>query len=371
MALILPHSFHAALCLDEMNMKSGSFGLEFMAISLLRAFSSKRIARLAYRYARLQYPEPNDLRFRLRFYLRSLFSLQSSATWFQLLDQLAPLRQCLKHEPEMSEKLHRPYRRTGFTSMERFQLVHNHIRVCEQLGWSELMASSYGKTYEIACFTDRNDHPLRLILARPGQFGKEGEIALHLMDGEVRLYSACFSFRVENGLQELDIGSIQGPSFADGRQRIRDLTRSLHGLRPRSLILEGLRAIASSTACSRLRVVGNSSHIYRSLRKRRSIAFDYDAFCMEVSGAIANGQDWLLPAQLEVRPLNEIPSKKRAEALRRRTLLEDLGNQIQARTALATEPNHVRINPARHQSNDLGDRNGYPVPRLSGSAVPG
>jgi len=354
---------------NEMNMNIGTVALEFLPISLIRAFSSKRIARLTYRYAQREYPEHNDVGSRVRFYLRSLFSLQPTALWFQLLDQHPFLRKCLKHEPEMSEKLHRPYRRAGFTCMERFRLLRDHIKVCERLGWSELMASFYGKPLEIACFADRNGHPFRLILARPGQFGKEGEIAMHLMDGEVRLYSTCFSFRLDNGLQELDIGSIQGPSMADARQRIRDLTRDLHGLRPRSLILECLRAIASSSGCSRLRAVGNSNHIYRSLRKRRSIAFDYDAFCKEEPGTVQDGRDWLIPVQLEVRPLNEIPSKKRAEALRRRTLLVELGNQIQAKTVSAAVHDWVRADPLRPQSYDLGDRNGYLGSRIKLTAL--
>lgn len=77
-------------------------------------------------------------------------------------------------------------------------------------------------------------------------------------------------------------------------------------------------------------MVGNTSHIYRSLRKRRDIAFDYDAFCAEEKGTATSAGDWLLPQRAELRPLADIPSKKRAETRRRRALLEQIDGRIQA-----------------------------------------
>lgn len=307
-------------------------------LSLIHALSSKRVARLAYRYSHRLYPKQGEEIKRVRFYLRSLLSLRSSAIWFQSLDNCASLRKCARYEPAMAEKLHRPYRRSGLSVKNRLDLVLEHLRIVRLLGWTELVASAYATTVAIANFTDRNGSALRLTLDRPGQFGKEGELALHLVDGDTRLYSACFSFKESGGIRELDVGCIQGPSLQNARQTIRDLTRSLHGLRPRSLILEALRSIANLAGCSRLRVVGNSNHIYRSLRKRRKIKFDYDAFCAEVRGVTANAGDWLLPVCTETRPVTEIPSKKRAEANRRRDLLEQIAHQIQASIRTSNNP---------------------------------
>jgi hypothetical protein len=299
-------------------------------ISLIEALSSRRIVRLANRHSYCLYPKPEEKTKRLRFFLRSLLSLRSSAIWFDALDTSASLDTCARYEPDMAEKLHRPYRRSGLSVKDRLELVLDHNRIVSLLGWSDLVANSYANAVEIASFTDREGSALQLVLARPGQFGKEGELALHLVDGDTRLYSACFSFRKSDGIRELDVGCIQGPDLQDARQNIRDLTRSLHGLRPRSLILEAIRSIADSAGCARLRVVGNANHIYRSLRKRRKIAFDYDAFCTEAKGVTTGTGDWLLPVRAELRPLAEIPSKKRAETSRRRTLLEQIDGRIQA-----------------------------------------
>jgi hypothetical protein len=288
---------------------------------------------------------------RLRFYLRTLFSLRSSAIWFEHLNNSASLRKCARHEPDMAEKLHRPYRRSGLSVQNRLDLVLDHIRIVRLLGWAELVASAYESTMNIAEFTDRNGNAMRLILARPGQFGKEGELAVHLVDGNTRLYSACISLREYNGIRELDVGCIQGPDHQNARQNVRDLTRNLHGLRPRSLILETLRSLAGAADCAGLRVVGNANHIYRSLRKRRTIAFDYDAFCAETGGVAESDGDWLLPVLTEPRQISEIPSKKRAEASRRRTLLEQIDSQIQANIQAA-----IKLENGRPKSASLPAR---------------
>jgi uncharacterized protein VirK/YbjX len=306
--------------------------LEPGMLSLIRTLSNAHVARLADEYAWKLYPEPQQLRRRLRFYLRTLLSLRATTTWFELIDRQADLRACLEHEPEMAEKIHRPYRRAGLPLKTRLSLLQDHVRIAERLGWTKLMARAYGAPETIASFADRTGQMLHLVLGRPAQFGKEGELALHITDADTRLYSTCFSFRETEGRRELDIGCIQGPAAEDGRQKIRDLTRNLHGLRPRSLMLEALRHVAAAAGCDRLRMVGNSDHIYRSIRKRRKIAFDYDAFCAEVEGTVADGPDWLLPVEAEVRPLSEVPSKKRAETARRRALLADIRSQIQAAT---------------------------------------
>ncbi|WP_414041023.1 DUF535 family protein [Acidithiobacillus sp. M4-SHS-6] len=278
--------------------------------------------------ARVLYPQQYHRR--LRFHLRTLFSMRETAIWLDLLHSDANLQACLEHEPEMAEKIHRPYRRAGIRPKTRLALLQDHIEVIKALDMAPLMARAYEQTVLIARFVDKKDQSLQLLLSRPAQFGKEGELALHLTEGDsrTRLYSACFSFRRTDGLRELDIGCMQGPANENGRQKIRDLTHNLHGLRPRSLILSTLRFIAIATDCDRLRMVGNDNHVYRSLAKRREIAFDYDAFCTDEKGANSDGADWLLPVIVESKPLSEVPSKKRAETNRRRALVNDIQDQV-------------------------------------------
>lgn len=181
--------------------------------------SIRRLARLTYRHSHRLYPKPEERLRRWRLYLRSSLSLRSSAIWFDILGEFEYLGKCALHEPEMVEKLHRPYRRCGFSVKDRLKLVLDHNRIVSLLGWPDLVAKAYQDAVEIARFADRDGGVLRLVLARPGQFGKEGELALHLVDGDTRLYSACFSFRKSDGIRELDIGCIQGSNLQDAKQK--------------------------------------------------------------------------------------------------------------------------------------------------------
>jgi hypothetical protein len=234
----------------------------------------------------------------------------------------------------MAEKIHRPYRRVGLNTSTRLALLFNHIKISQDLGLMNILAKASSDPLEIAHFSDRDGTPYLLTLTRPGQFGKEGEVAMHLTNGQERLYTACFSLCEVLGVRELDIGSLQGPGSENGREVIRQLTRGMHGLRPRSLMLEALRAFAQHTHCMRLRMTGNALHIYRSWHKRKDIRFDYDAFCAEITGVQHDSGDWLIPLVGERSPLSEVPSKKRAEATRRRDLLDEVGQSIKSKLPL-------------------------------------
>ena len=265
-----------------------------------------------------------------RFFLRSFFTLRSCTKWFDHLDADPYLRRCVRFEPQLAEKLHRPYRRVGLSTQQRLNLLLEHFNISTQIGLTKIVAITYRESLEIAHFEDREKNTFVLSLTRPGQFGKEGDVAMHLSDGQNRLYSMCFSLRETAGIRELDIGCVQGPDDEKSREMIRQLTRGMHGLRPRSLMLEAARDFAQATHCARLRLVGNHKHIYRSWRKRKDISFNYDEFCADIDASVQDGGDWIIPLVGELRPISEVASKKRAETLRRRNLLETIHQEIMA-----------------------------------------
>lgn len=310
---------------------AGSSLVENLALALVRLIAGAYLARLSFRFAHRLYPatEPRHRTRRLRLYLRTVFYLKATKPWFTMIDRHAVLRRCLRLEPDMAEKLHRPYRRSRFDSEQRAALAFDHVRIVDRLGLGDLVADAYAIPVAVACFNDRNGKPLRIELARPARFEKEGDIAVHLVEGDQRIYSACFSFRTTpSGGHEIDVGCIQGPTMDDAREYIRTLTRRLHGLRPRSIILESLRAIAVATGAEGLRIVGNAGHIYTHLRKRKALHFDYDQYCEEAGGTRNHDGDWHLPAKVDPRPIDQVPAKKRAETIRKRALVDSVSAMI-------------------------------------------
>lgn len=307
--------------------------LDHLLLSLLAAFGGRRFARQAHRHALRIYPDQQRARRRTRLLLRSLALLRSTRKWFSRLDEDALLRHWVRCHPELAEKPHRPYLQRGRSASDRVSLLEAHYRNCAAAGWDSIVETLCTGPLLLAGFVDRDTKPLELQLDRAGQFGKEGEFVLNLVENGERLYSAAFSFRSDGGERELFIGCLQGPACEKGRERVRSLTRACHGMRPRSLMLETMQWLAEQSGCTRLAATGTSGHIYQCLRKRRTIAFDYDACWREFGGEQRSGGDWLLPLHPEHKPLESVASRKRAEAARRNQLREEITEQ--ARTHLA------------------------------------
>ncbi len=150
---------------------------------------------------------------------------------------------------------------------------------------------------------------------RPSIFkGCEGELGLVLSNAEGRvLYRLVFTV-IDDG-STLAIGCLQGPDGADSRDMVRDLTRQMHGLRPKQLMLSLAYAFAKHGGIGHILAVGNDAHPLR--RRGRRFQADYDAFWQEQKGVQGDDGWFLLPATLDRKTEADVPSHHRS-AFRRR-----------------------------------------------------
>lgn len=309
--------------------------LDRILLGLLRGLAGRRTARLALRFGQLIYRTDSkaDTRNRSRFILRSTFYLASTQAWFAQLDTEPGLRRFARLQPELAEKLHRPYARADLDAAQRLEALTAHYRVCKALHWSDLLGAVGHGPVVLAEWVGKDDAPLQLTLTVPGQFAKEGEMAIHLMRDNIRQCTLLASLRETGAARWLDIGCLQGPAGegGEGRDAMRELTKACHGLRPRSLLLDLARVLAAQAGCQHIIAVGNGRHIYRNARKRRDIAFDYDAFWAESGGERRADGDWNLPMEAAVKSMEDVPSRKRAEVTRRRQMQADIQAQAISR----------------------------------------
>ncbi len=163
------------------------------------------------------------------------------------------------------------------------------------------------------------------------QFAKEGDACLQLRSGGEVLFTAAFSLgncTEDASRTVVDVGCLQGPSSQTGRSLVRDTTKLLHGLRPRDLMLESLRAVGASVGAEALIGVSSQRHIYRSWRKRRKFAFDYDAYWLERKGTRRADGDFTVLVDHAPHDVASLPSRKRAEAKRRQGLQINLRKSV-------------------------------------------
>ena len=162
------------------------------------------------------------------------------------------------------------------------------------------------------------------------------QVGLVGADG-VRLYSIGFGC---TDAQTLLIGNVQGPSLKDeGLDRIRDATHAAHGMRPPHLLVHTLRVLAAQWGAARLQGVDPGNHVKGRWNLRDSrLRFDYRAFWAEHEGLRGADGNWTMPLQTALRPLEEVPTKRRAMYRRRYAML----GALQLAVSTLSEARHPR-----------------------------
>ena len=215
-------------------------------------------------------------------------------------------------------------------------MVEDHYRLLLGL-YPDLIDPLYlGEGIELGRYPEGD---YRIVLRHDGTFRREAELALSIVNekGE-RLYSCAFSLAGNERELALVIGSVQGPepSVAEPQGKVRALTRAGHGLRPRSLVVMLVLALAGAMGASRVSAVRMRAHIFQARRyskkKKACLQADYDALWQEF-GAIDLDSNFVRLQPAQRKPLEEIASKKRAMYRRRYEWLDGLERAIRQQFA--------------------------------------
>lgn len=300
---------------------------------VLRRVGGYRVTRQALRHAHRMFPARGagtQLQ-RCRFLLRTGWYLQTSGAWFAFLDATPWRRKQVRLTPKLAELLHRPYRRSDLSDEARLVSAVSHWRSLERSGWITSALNFRQTPAVLAKVRCKDGTTMEVVLCALEQFAKEGDACLQLRRGDEVLFTAAFSLgdcSQDARRIVVEVGCLQGPHSKNGRILVRDTTKLLHGLRPRDLMLESLRAVGASVGASALIGVSGQRHIYRHWRKRRQFAFDYDAYWLERKGTRRADGDFSVSVEHPRHERTSVPSKKRAEAKRRRDLEIDLKSSI-------------------------------------------
>lgn len=159
---------------------------------------------------------------------------------------------------------------------------------------------------------------------------QEGIWMLTLLDAE-QLPLFMLSFSVVGSVAY--VGAVQGavPDEA-GRERIRRVTKALHGLRPPHAVLEVFRALMIAWGVPVIQGVDTAHQVKAAegSRAHEAVHFDYRAFWQEAGGTQGADAHWQLPLALERRPLEEVDARKRAMYRRRYLMLDALAQAIRS-----------------------------------------
>lgn len=258
------------------------------------------------------YPESKGwdrIRKNWRFRLWALLHPQAVRRMLSLVEQPI-LAKVLNDNPQLLERPLKPYLCVDLSLMQRVEFLEQHfLFVAERFGerCTEIMSD---QGVSLLSIEDKNGEAYDIRLNRGAS--REGSIGLSLVNqAGTTIYSISFHFS-DHG-KTVYIGALQGPSekIKNRQQIIKDLTRTVHGLRTKALMVELALLVSRQLGVERCYAISNRGHIYQALRyigsKRNKVSFDYDELWTEYEAEKISRYRYrvaMMPARKEIETLN-------------------------------------------------------------------
>ena len=281
-----------------------------------------------YRIAKQLYPDDQAhiyhplWQYRYKFVCRALFYRSA----INKLIEGIPKRMMVmltRNDKRFIEKPLRPYITVKSNPEERTNLVLSHYQfVSEHLTNEQIKGiyqTDYG--YELTKIIVGEDE-YRIVLDNDGRYQKEGEMTFKVLAADNTPFYAV-SFVIHTNAQQercLSIGGLQGPeSTPENNAKIKKLTKSLNGLRPKDLMVKLVIMLANAWNVDRILAVNNSAHIYRAKRYggNHRVRANYNTH-WESQGATPFDKDFYEISKIDIRKEQEDISRPKRAMYRRR-----------------------------------------------------
>lgn len=263
----------------------------------------------------------------LRRAVRAMAYPQEALAWFEWLD--SPLGKLVhERDADLAFKPFRNFQSIRWNLAQRIKVVHYSLEQGGVLRDSLLR----NEGVHVATLRLRSGKEIPINLGIHPRFRQEGLFVLFLgREGKDSWISLmAFALASEGGLC-CTVGCVQG--MKDGAERTRELTKELHGLRPKALMVFMAQVIATTLGAESIRGIG--SHIqptYNRLNLGIHVdsepSFDYDALWAEAGGEQAPDGWFDLPLKPRRRGEADIKPNKRSMYSKRYSMLDELANQL-------------------------------------------
>lgn len=242
----------------------------------------------------------------------------------------SPLQRVMEQRPELVGVTIWPYICSSWSAKTCLQRIDEHFRVIEQMD-STLDFPVNG----ILPLLDLEDIAtnLRVVLDQPKWLMRDGLFAINLFLLDSRIYSLVFSFGFEENRVVSYIGGVQGVDVEGILDDYKDLTKALHGMRPRDFLVELFRIFCRCVGVTKIYAVNDAKRHLRSryfgMEKAEKLFLNYNDVWMERGGVQCNDDFFVLSIETPLKNLDEVPSKKRAMYRRRYELLRSVEDRMQ------------------------------------------
>ncbi|CDG81608.1 VirK/YbjX family protein [Janthinobacterium agaricidamnosum] len=263
-------------------------------------------------------------------YLRELIKLSVRAQlhrrqtrdWLALLNSQPLLSDLLKACPRLMYKIYRPYFSNSMSCAQRLGLLMAHYRFVADHGLGNIVRQAARAPLQLGSVAGKSGALYGIQLRTINAMEREGELILQLTHGVSVIYSVAFSFIGNGSGTDVGIGCLQGPNQGDTMGLVREATRDLHGMRPKSLMVRLVRQLGHDYGCQRLILVSNQNRTVHGATKKGLVHADYNELWQEMGAHLRADGDFELDCDNLAPPvMEEIASKKRSEARKRHETL--------------------------------------------------
>lgn len=158
---------------------------------------------------------------------------------------------------------------------------------------------------------------LKLMRSR---FPREGDIGLYLFDENGDdIYALTFSRGDKN---KLYISGLQGPKPENGAELVKKMTKEMHGMRPKNLLISVLYGFCDYLKIDGICGIADDNHI-----KSKYLKSSYNAFWQECSAECHNDGWFHFPAEEPIRDISLVKSQHRSAFRKREALRAEVISQ--------------------------------------------
>lgn len=271
---------------------------------------------------KMKFREVRSLRRRIS-YLAKATQLIGPLHVFMHPREGSPLQRTMKQRPELVGVVVWPYICSDWSARTCLQRIDEHFRVVESMG--SMLDFPINETLTLLELEDVAAN-LRVVLDQPQWFMREGLLVINLFVKDVRIYSLAFSFAYDDGRVVAHVGGIQGVNTEGILGDYKDLTKNLHGMRPRDFLVELFRIFCRCVGVTRIYAVNDAKRQHRSsyfgAAKTEISHLNYNDIWVERGGVRDDEDFFAFSMETPMKNLEEVPSKKRAMYRRRYELLQ-------------------------------------------------
>jgi uncharacterized protein VirK/YbjX len=240
------------------------------------------------------------------------------------------INKLIAQRPETVGAVVWPYQCHTWTAKTRLDRIREHYSVIDSLSPridfpldGALKLLDLGNVYE----------NLHVVLDQPIWFMREGQLVINLFLDNVRIFSLAFSLARESGEVVAYVGAMQGRNIEGLLDKYREITKAMHGMRPRDFLFELFRAFCRAYGVSKIYAVSDASRHHRSAyfgskAKDGELTLNYDEIWVERGGTIQNSDFYVFNVDQQIKNLEEVPSKKRSMYRKRYDFLESTEAQM-------------------------------------------